>query len=485
MCYAHPPKHTHQSTPTKARHLAAVTARDRHTDAAMTCLRVAWRCCVAYGAAGSPDVGASWVEEALRTPLRLSCRSDGKQAHQRKQQQVLRSVALLLVHATRLLAASGAATSATSRDAPLDGALLDTPVADALGHWRGGGSRSLPAALLLERAANATGRQHDRFWADLPPPRHGVPLACLERDFMDANRELTLSTAGAAVASCDLTAVERSALLTARLRLRVHELQHDRCALSPPAAPGIAVRRGALRRQRASLGSRLIAVKPHPSGFFSLVHGMLKPLMFSVRTGRVLLTPRILEFTSEKFKDAPCTARDLSCFFEPLAPACDEAEREAGEQKARAGEQKARAASIGAAAQAEGGGRAGGGGKVWHAPAGGREWPVLPSRITFARNPEYLNGESRAARKLPPSEAGSALKSLITVELHCTEATRASCAIACPRRRSAASSAPLSTPASRVAWIASATLLISASVSFCSSSEKGAVLSCVRDEYTI
>ena len=33
-----------------------------------------------------------------------------------------------------------------------------------------------------------------------------------------------------------------------------------------------------------------------------------------------LLTPRALEFTSEAFAPSPCPSRDLSCFFEPLAP---------------------------------------------------------------------------------------------------------------------------------------------------------------------
>ena len=48
----------------------------------------------------------------------------------------------------------------------------------------------------------------------------------------------------------------------------------------------------------------------------------------------VLLTPQVLEFTSETFKPAPCKRRDLSCFFEDFAPQCDELEYRTAERKA-------------------------------------------------------------------------------------------------------------------------------------------------------
>ena len=56
------------------------------------------------------------------------------------------------------------------------------------------------------------------------------------------------------------------------------------------------------------------------------VAGLLKPLMHTLRSGRLLLTPKLPEFTAVP----PCASRDLSCFFEPLAPACDGAMRAVG-----------------------------------------------------------------------------------------------------------------------------------------------------------
>ena len=66
----------------------------------------------------------------------------------------------------------------------------------------------------------------------------------------------------------------------------------------------------------------------------------------------MLLTPRSLEFTSEAFVKAPCHHRDLSCFFEPLSPPCDAAERRVGESIA-----KLKAMRKGEAVAAKGGGK--------------------------------------------------------------------------------------------------------------------------------
>lgn len=50
-----------------------------------------------------------------------------------------------------------------------------------------------------------------------------------------------------------------------------------------------------------------------PAGWFSTLHGIIKPLVFSMRTDAILLTPAIPAFTPES-----CPWRDLSCFFERI-----------------------------------------------------------------------------------------------------------------------------------------------------------------------
>ena len=50
-----------------------------------------------------------------------------------------------------------------------------------------------------------------------------------------------------------------------------------------------------------------------PAGFFSTLHGVLKPLAHAVRSGTALRTPSLAAFTGPS-----CRARDLSCFFERM-----------------------------------------------------------------------------------------------------------------------------------------------------------------------
>jgi hypothetical protein len=56
-----------------------------------------------------------------------------------------------------------------------------------------------------------------------------------------------------------------------------------------------------------------------PAGWWSTVLGALKPLGHAVRTSRTLLTPRVPAFVDPSL----CPRADLSCFFLPLAPTCD------------------------------------------------------------------------------------------------------------------------------------------------------------------
>jgi len=58
----------------------------------------------------------------------------------------------------------------------------------------------------------------------------------------------------------------------------------------------------------------------HPSGFFSMVHGLVKPLIEALETRRGITSPLARLYTSPA-----CATRDLRCFFQPLSPKCDAA----------------------------------------------------------------------------------------------------------------------------------------------------------------
>ena len=151
------------------------------------------------------------------------------------------------------------------------------------------------------RAALGASRTFGRTLGQTRPPLGAAPLACLASDFTRFNRELSFDGAAAAVAACEPAAVAASAASTLEL------LAYMRAAQNGTAPADTLGRRGGGRdsRQRMNLlgqcaPKRLVAVKPHPSGFFSLLHGLIKPLTHSLRKGHVMLTPRVLEFTSAK-----------------------------------------------------------------------------------------------------------------------------------------------------------------------------------------
>lgn len=104
----------------------------------------------------------------------------------------------------------------------------------------------------------------------------GTPLSCFEPDFMLHNREM----------------------------MSVATLDSNVCAHNLSAVQPI----------RMQFGKGYVKTKLLAAGWFSTVMGIVKPMMAAVASGRALLTPGILEFTS----NTTCPKRDISCFFSSL-----------------------------------------------------------------------------------------------------------------------------------------------------------------------
>ena len=327
---------------------------------------------------------SKWSAEALKCegPRRFT---NGNLRSAHSQVRLTRALAMLLAPAAELIDASASAgPSPIAHAQRAEGASSVPPVAPSrreseylFGSGRGGGGRGRSAQVNLSSWRGAL--------YGVRPPRYAVPLACLESDFMSYNRELRPIGAAAAHLACDPVAIADSARLAARLHAQIHAQQNasDVATCHEADEPRVA--------EKGRAGNALMAVTLHPSGFFSLVHGLLKPLMHAVRTNRVLLTPRSLEFTSEAFVKAPCHHRDLSCFFEPLSPPCDAAERRVGESIA-----KLKAMRKGEAVAAKGAGKKHG----WQMAAD-RPWPALAGGTERARSEEMIDGEKQAAKRTP------------------------------------------------------------------------------------
>lgn len=109
------------------------------------------------------------------------------------------------------------------------------------------------------------------------------------------------------------------------LGVRMSGVECDRKA----AAERTATVAAALVRHLEALGaatdcanrSALLVAKPLVSGWLASLHSIVKPLMHAHKGGRTLLSPAMSEWAPAD----RCAARDLSCFFEPLAPPCDAA----------------------------------------------------------------------------------------------------------------------------------------------------------------
>merc|ERR1711871_1295313 len=64
--------------------------------------------------------------------------------------------------------------------------------------------------------------------------------------------------------------------------------------------------------------SKLFVTRLLPAGWFSTLHGMVKPMMRALREGGALLPPLVLEFTDA----SSCPTRRLDCFFALDEPIC-------------------------------------------------------------------------------------------------------------------------------------------------------------------
>ena len=118
-----------------------------------------------------------------------------------------------------------------------------------------------------------------------------VHLSCIEPDYMLYNRQL-LPAYRDTSSPCD-TRWEQNASVTLQRALRRLHSGRD-CG--------------------KKLQTRLL-----PAGWFSTIHGLVKSVMYAMRSGRGLLTPMLNDFTSQR----TCSRRDLACFFKRLSHTCD------------------------------------------------------------------------------------------------------------------------------------------------------------------
>ena len=129
-----------------------------------------------------------------------------------------------------------------------------------------------------------------------------LPLDCLEPDFMQHNRALLITAASGFRAHCG------------------HNLSRDSHTINElvNVATGIVDHKGG-RIQCESQG--LLRTKLLPAGWFSMLHGLVKPYSHALRSTKTLLTPELRDFTAVPVCDNG--RRDLGCFFRPRSPACD------------------------------------------------------------------------------------------------------------------------------------------------------------------
>ena len=161
-------------------------------------------------------------------------------------------------------------------------------------------------------------------------------LSCFDPDFMQNNRALLPLPAAQSRLWCDQNAttdgVSRFDSLVA--------LTQQQGGSSHRAGAG--TRHSAQSQQRCD-PQQLLQTNLLPAGWFSTLHGLVKPLSHALRSGKTLITPAMQvflaplpnstmlhptfaltwqEFTTNDLCEGG--RRDLGCFFRPLAPSCDQ-----------------------------------------------------------------------------------------------------------------------------------------------------------------
>ncbi|KAL1515441.1 hypothetical protein AB1Y20_002067 [Prymnesium parvum] len=163
--------------------------------------------------------------------------------------------------------------------------------------------RRLRAALLLRAAVCLVSHLVRLNHAPPPPPPPPLPphaaaaaagyaYDCVEPDFMLYNRVLPPLAFNL---SLQCTPARPAAAASRRLRAALHA----RCA--------------------ACACSSMLRTALLPAGWFSTLHGLLKPAMHALRAGRTLLPPPLPHFAPPRL----CARADLGCFFDAPAAACD------------------------------------------------------------------------------------------------------------------------------------------------------------------
>ena len=151
---------------------------------------------------------------------------------------------------------------------------------------------SLPSARQHRSpSSKAVGR-----WASaIRRPHVSVPLRCLSRDYMLEHRALHAERIAEAHGACASGVAAVSKRFSTSDRVALWQRMRDLEAACDAGVP-------------------LFRVSLLAAGWLSTLNGALKPLMWALSNGGLLLPPSIREYT------AGCEAGDLSCFFEPTTP---------------------------------------------------------------------------------------------------------------------------------------------------------------------
>ena len=194
-------------------------------------------------------------------------------------------------------------------------------------------------AMLLSAAARSKTTAHSE---PAVTPRLGFrreeqfPLSCFDPDFMQNNRAL-LPLPAASRLWCDQNTTAED---VSRLDSLVAVTQQQ--GGSSHVGAGAGTRHSAKAQQRCE-PQQLLQTTLLPAGWFSTLHGLIKPLSHALRSGKTLITP-VLQVLLAPLPNStvPCPKfalprqefttndlceggrRDLGCFFRPLAPSCDQ-----------------------------------------------------------------------------------------------------------------------------------------------------------------